>query len=213
MIITRIQQIRNSISQNTKYAVLLAGIGGLLIWFVSIFLFPYHSLNHDEGVYLQQAALLLEGQLNLWPPVPEAFRPWFFVRSGERFYPKYTPVPAIIFATGKFIFGSYRIALGIIAASNLFLIYAIGREIFDTTIGLVAVGLALISPLFVINSAVFLPYAPTAMLNWLFAFTYFRGLQTQKMAMAILAGSAIGLAFFARPFTALLFATPFLLAS
>ncbi|MFB6254263.1 MAG: ArnT family glycosyltransferase [Halobacteriaceae archaeon] len=213
MTITRLQQIRNPISQNTKYAILLAGIGGLVIWLVSIFLFPYHSLNHDEGVYLQQAALVLEGQLNLWPPVPEAFRPWFFVQSGDRFYPKYTPVPAVMFATGKFLFGSYRIALGIIAASNLFLIYAIGREVFDTTIGLVAGGVAVISPLFIINSAVFLPYAPTALLNWVFALTYFRGIRTQTMTMAILAGGAIGLAFFARPFTAFLFAAPFILAS
>ena len=46
--------------------------------------FPHLTTNHDEAVYLQQAAMLLDGRLFLQPPAETAFRPWFFVRSEER---------------------------------------------------------------------------------------------------------------------------------
>ncbi|MFW6435558.1 MAG: hypothetical protein ACOCY1_04185, partial [Halovenus sp.] len=38
----------------------LALVGAAAVWTVATQVFPYHSLNHDEGVYLQQAAMLLE---------------------------------------------------------------------------------------------------------------------------------------------------------
>lgn len=172
-------------------------------------IFPYHSLNHDEGVYLQQAALLLEGQLYLHPPVREAFRPWFFVADGGRLYPKYAPVTAAIFALGKMA-GGYRLALPFIAAVIVALTYALVAEAFDQRTALVAIGLLLASPLFIVHSGLFLPYAPTTAWNLLFAFGYLRADRTGSRWWAAIAGGAIGVAFFARPYTAVLFATPFI---
>jgi hypothetical protein len=83
------------------------------------------------------------------------------------------------------------------------------REAFDHRTGLVA-GVALVcSPLFLVQSALFLPYAPTTMCNLLFAFAYFRAERTGSVGWAALAGAATGFAFFARPYTAVLFAAPF----
>ncbi|MFB6299647.1 MAG: glycosyltransferase family 39 protein [Halobacteriales archaeon] len=178
------------------------------VWLIATEVFPYHSLNHDEAVYLQQAAMLLEGQLNLWPPVEDVFRPWFFIEDGDRLYPKYTPVPAVMFALGQ-LAGGFRLALAGIAAANLVLVVFLVRELFDEETGLLAGVLLLASPLFLIDSAVFLPYAPTTVLNLTFANAYVRGHRTDDRRWAAVAGGAIGLAFFARPFTAVLFALPF----
>ena len=175
---------------------------------VSAWIFPYRSINHDEAVYLQQAAMLLEGKLFLHPPVPEAFRPWFFVRDGARLYPKYAPLPAALFALGE-LAGGYRLSLAAIAAATVGLTYAVVAELFDSHRGLLAAGLLLASPLFLIQSGVFLPYLPTATLNLAFAFAYLRADRTGSPRWAGLAGAAIGLAFFARPYTAVLFAAPF----
>jgi len=187
----------------------VAVVGALAVWLLATRLFPHHSLNHDEGVYLQQAAMLLEGQLSLYPPVEGVFRPWFFVEDGDRLYPKYGPVPAAMFAVGK-LAGGYRLALPVIAAGNLVLVAGVVREIFDRRTALVAAGFLLASPLFLINSSVFLPYAPTTLLNLTFAYCYLRADRVGDRRWAAGAGGAVGLAFFSRPYTAVLFAAPFI---
>ena len=195
----------------TRLATLvLALCGALAVWTVSTGVFPYHSLNHDEAVYLQQAAMLLDGQLNLYPPVEGALRPWFFVEDDGRLYPKYAPVPAAMFALGELLVG-YRLALAGIAAANLALVVGVAREVFDARTGLLAGAFVLASPLFLLDSAVFLPYAPTTLLNLLFAHGYLRADRTGDRRWAAVAGTAVGLAFFARPYTTVLFAVPFVL--
>ncbi|QSW99911.1 glycosyltransferase family 39 protein [Haloterrigena alkaliphila] len=189
--------------------VVVALVGAVIVWLLSTRTFPYHSINHDEGVYLQQAAMLLEGQLFVRPPVEESLRPWFFVEDGGRLYPKYAPVPAVIFALGELV-GSYRLALPGIAAAILALVALVVREVFDRRTGVAAAVAVLCSPLFLIDASLFLPYAPTAMLNLAFAYCYLRADRTDDRRWAGAAGAAIGLAFFARPYTAVLFAAPFL---
>jgi hypothetical protein len=189
-------------------AAVVALSGALAVWVIANTVFPYHSLNHDEAVYLQQAAMLLEGQLTLRPPVEDVFRPWFFIDTGEYLYPKYAPVPAAIFAVG-FAVGVPRLALAGIAAGILALTYGVTTEAFDRRTGLLAAVFVFASPLFLIDTSVFLPYAPTAFLNLAFAYAYLRGDRLESARWAALAGVAVGLAFFARPYTAVLFATPF----
>jgi len=192
-------------------AAALAVGGGLLVLLLSLRLFPFHSLNHDEGVYLQQAAMLLDGQLFLDPPVEGAYRPWFFVREPDgSLYPKYAPVPAAMFAAGKLL-GGYRLALAGIAAGNVALTYALTAAAFDRTRGVLAAAFLLASPLFLVGSSVFLPYAPTTLLNLSFAAAYLHSRRTGSRRAAAAAGLAAGAAFFARPYTAVLFAAPFIL--
>lgn len=189
----------------------LALVAGVSVLVIGHEVFPFLSRNHDEGVYLQQAAMLLDGQLFLTPgseALREAFRPWFFIESPRGLYPKYSPVPAAMFALGK-LAGGYRLALAGVAAANIWLGYLFAAAAFDRRTGLLAAGTFLGAPLFLINSATFLPYAPTTALNLLFAVGYVRSVRRNDRQYAALAGAAIGLAFFARPYTALLFALPF----
>jgi hypothetical protein len=186
----------------------LALVAAAVALLVADGLFPFRSLNHDEGVYLQQAELLLHGRLFLRPPVPEAFRPWFFVEDPRGMYSKYAPVPAAAFALGK-LAGGYPLALAGIAAGLVAGTVALGRELFDARVGVLAGVLLLATPLFVVHSGVFLPYALTTALNVAFAVWYLRGERRSSARDAALAGVAVGLAFFARPYTAVLFALPF----
>ncbi|MFT4923493.1 MAG: hypothetical protein ACI8XM_002720 [Haloarculaceae archaeon] len=191
-----------------RLAGLVAASAGLVVFAVAHEVFPYHTINHDEGVYLQQAAMLLEGQLTLDPPVVASFRPWFFVIDGTSLYPKYSPVPAGMFAVGKLL-GGYRIALALIGTAVVWLTYATVAELFDRKTGVLASVLVFASPLFLVEAAVFLPYVPTLAWNLLFAWAYLRADRTGSLGFAAVAGLAIGTAFFARPYTAVLFATPF----
>jgi 4-amino-4-deoxy-L-arabinose transferase-like glycosyltransferase len=193
-------------------AGLVAVLAGLAVFLVASELFPYHSANHDEGVYLQQAAMLLEGQFQLFPgELAEAVRPWFFVAEESRLYPKYQPLPAGLYAVAMALFGEPRVTLAAVAAGNVALVYTLGGMAFDRRVGLLAaVGFAT-APMTLVTSAVFLPYAPTTLFNLAFAVAYLHADRTGRAASAAVAGGAIGVAFFMRPYTAVLFAAPFLL--
>jgi len=191
-----------------RLAATTAILAGLAVFLIAHEVFPYHSSNHDEAVYLQQASMLLEGQLALDPPVVEPFRPWFFVVDGGQLYPKYTPVTAATFAAGKLL-GGFRIALGLVAAAAVWLTYATVAEAFDRQHGFLAGLLLVCSPIFLVEASVFLPYVPAMVWTLLFAWAYFRGDRTGDPRFGALAGLAIGIGFWARPYTAVLFALPF----
>jgi hypothetical protein len=191
-----------------RCAAVLAAVAGVLAVTLSLEVFPYRSFNHDEGVYLQQAAMLLDGRLVLEPPVDGALRPWFFVEDGGALYPKYAPVPAAMFAVGMAL-GDPVLALGGIAAACVGLTYALVAEAVDARTGLVAAALLVATPLFLVQSSVFLPYLPTLAWLLLFGWASLRADRTGSRRWAALAGLAVGVAFFARPYTAVLFALPF----
>ena len=196
----------------TVAAALVAVATGVLTFLVAATVFEYHSVNHDEGVYLTQAALLLSGQLEIHAgALADAVHPWFFVEDGGRLYPKYTPVPAATYAVSMWLFDEPRVTLAVVAAGNAALVSLLGSLVFDRRVGLAAAVLFAASPLALVTSAVFLPYAPTTFLNLLFAVAYLRSVRDGSLPLAGFAGVAVGLAFFARPYTAVLFAAPFIL--
>ena len=192
-------------------AALVAVAAGVLTFTVAATVFSHHSANHDEGVYLTQAALLLGGQLEFHAgPLADAVHPWFFIQDGGRLYPKYSPVPAAMFAVSMALFGEPRVTLAIIAAGNAVLVYLLGSRTFGRRAGLAAVVLFAASPMAIATSAAFLPYAPTTFLNLIFAVAYLRSVGERSLPAAGVAGIAVGIAFFARPYTAVVFAAPFI---
>jgi hypothetical protein len=205
---------RERVNRPDRRTLAAAGIvaaAGVAVFFIASTVFGHHSNNHDEGVYLTQAAMLLDGQLELYAgDLAGAFRPWFFIEDGGRMYPKYTPVPAAMYAVSMALFGEPRVTLAAVAAGNAALVYLLGAMVADRRVGAVAAALFAASPMALMTSSVFLPYAPTTLLNLLFAVAYLRGIRDGSTVAAGVAGLAIGLAFFARPFTAVLFAIPFI---
>ncbi|MFA1611273.1 DUF7846 domain-containing protein [Halobellus rubicundus] len=195
-------------------AALAVGVG-LLIYYLAVDLFPYHSVNDDEGVYLYQAAMLLEGKLFLRPgDIPwEAVRPWFFVvdgtESGVRMYSKYSPVAPAVFAVGRLL-GDWNLALGLVATGTAAGVYWLAAAAFDRRVGLLAVPALAAAPLFLLTSATFFSYAPATMLNVAFAVAYVKSARSGSPRWGAAAGVATGLAFFCRPYTAVLFALPFI---
>ncbi|WP_345779802.1 glycosyltransferase family 39 protein [Halosolutus halophilus] len=204
-------RVRDGADRDPLYALCIAVLAGLAVFALATELFPYHSSNDDEAVYLLQAAMLLEGQLELHAgDLAGAFRPWFFVEDGGRLYPKYSPVPAAMYAVSMAFFDEPRVTLAAVAAGNAALTYVLGSMVFDRRVGAVAAAVFAASPMALLTSSVFLPYAPTTLLNLVFAVAYLRGDRDGRLRDAVLAGVAIGLAFFARPYTAVLFAAPFI---
>jgi len=209
--VSRLRRRLSALDREEWLAVGVATLSGAVVFFVALVVFPYHSANHDEGVYLLQAAMLLEGQLELQAgALADAFRPWFFIEDGGRLYSKYTPVPAAMYAVSMALFGEPRVTLAVVAAGSTGLVYWLGAMTVDRRVGVVAAALFATAPMTLFTSSVFLPYAPTTFLNLGFAVAYLHGVRTGSTRAAAAAGIAIGLAFFARPYTAVLFAAPFI---
>ena len=208
---TRLRQRLARADRVTLAAALISVAAGVLTFAIAATVFSHHSANHDEGVYLTQAALLLGGQVEFHAgPLADAFHPWFFVEDGGRLYPKYNPVPAATFAVSMWLFGEPRVTLAAIAAGNAALVYLLGSLTFGRRAGLAAAALFAASPMAIATSSAFLPYAPTTFFNLIFAVAYLRGVRDRSIRAAGVAGVAIGIAFFARPYTAVLFAAPFI---
>jgi hypothetical protein len=187
----------------------IAAVAAAFVAFVSSRVFPYHSSNHDEGVYLQHAEMLLDGRLRMpTGELTEALRPWFFVADGGTVYPKYTPVTGAVFALGEAVY-SFRLALVVVAFVNVVLVYAVASEVYDRRVGVLASAAVVLSPLFVVQSSLFLSYAPTTAFNLGFALAYLRAWKRRSVRYAAAAGVCAGIAFFSRQYTAVLFAAPF----
>lgn len=101
--------------------------------------------------------------------------------DGTRLYPKYQPVVPALFAVGLVV-GVPRLVLAAAGAGVVGLVGLLTREAYDAQTALVASILVVASPLYLLSTSVSLPYAPTTLLN-------------------------LG---FARPYTAVLFALPFI---
>ena len=193
------------------------GLGGLataaFVWAIagSLSLFPLLTQNADEGAYLAQSAALRAGQV-----VPDAPRHTPMrscrgspcCRDGHYVY-KYSPVYPAFLAVGHWLFGSERGALGILAAGLVLLVVLFARELGLSRRAALLAGTAfLLAPVFLIQSAAFLPYVGNLAVLLAFAVMLLRGARTRTPWMVMAAGCALGIAFWLRPFDAILFGVP-----
>jgi hypothetical protein len=190
---------------------ILCGVAGLAAATASMLLFPHLSSNADESVYLLQADALRSGYLV--PPAHEpagAFQPWLTAVSGDRYVPKQTPVHASIIAFVTATGLPRRAALVLLAAGAVAAVYGLAREVLGSRAeALVAASLFAGSPLFVMQSATYLPYVSSLILLTLFAGSLLRALRNQRRVGFVVAGFLFSLAVFARPYDAVLFSVPF----
>jgi hypothetical protein len=210
----RVDRVRDRLPFALALAAVAVAAGGAVL-LVAVDVFPYHSVNDDEAVYLTAAAMLLEGRLFLTPsPLPvDAVRPWFFVETAPgRLTPKYTPPTAAVFAVGLAV-DRPRLVLGAVGAGVVALVGVLARDAYDRSTGVGAAIAIASAPLYLFTSATFLSYAPTTLANLAFAVAYVRSYRAdgrrRRLAWGVVAGVATGWAFFARPYTAVLFASPF----
>ncbi len=182
--------------------------------------FAFERLPHleDEVAYLFQAKTLALGRLTV--PSPEhadAFwLPFVLDYQGRRFG-KYSPGWPAILALGELVSAPWLVNPALTAVV-LYLVYRLGRVLYDERTGLLAAALGLTSPLLLVLSGSYLSHL--ASLALLLAFTlWFVQLQVEEGGCAARwysaagAGAALGIAFLTRPLTAIGYAAPFALCA
>jgi 4-amino-4-deoxy-L-arabinose transferase-like glycosyltransferase len=204
-------------------ALLLAVAGFLASALVTQRVFEGIPHIEDEIAYVWQAKALAEGHFKFSSPeYPKSLLVPFIVDyQGERFG-KYPPGwPALL---------SLAIQLGIrswinplLAGLGVWLTYLLGKRAFNQLVGLLAAGLTVTSPFFLMNSGTLLSHpfglvlSATFTLGWLEAFwgdakknSAEKPANTRKQwGFTLLSAITLGIMILTRPMTALAVALPF----
>jgi hypothetical protein len=204
-------------------ALLLAFAGFLASAFVTQHIFEGIPHIEDEIAYVWQAKALDEGHLTIASPPDESnfLVPFVVDYKGVRFG-KYPPGwPAVL---------ALAIRLGIrawinplLAAIGVWLTYLLGKRIFSEFVGLLAAGLTVVSPFFLMNSGSLLSHPLGLVLSSLFALGWLASFCENKAEQlpdtssqakkqwwsSVLAGLSLGALILTRPFTALGISLPF----
>jgi hypothetical protein len=177
----------------------------------------------DEVAYVWQAKALADGQLKIQSPShPKSLLVPFIVDyQGERFS-KYPPGWPAVLAVG--------IQLGLrawvnpfLAGLGVWLTYLLGKRHFSQIVGLLAAGLTVTSPFFLMNSGSLLSHPFGLVLSAVFVLTWLDAFWASKVAeqgkssltsrkhwgFTILSAVALGILILTRPMTALAVALPF----
>jgi hypothetical protein len=193
--------------------VLVAGLASIAFGAaiaLSAWVFPLYSLNHDEPMYVYEARVIEQGHLTLPARDAQFFRPWAAGVRGDRIVLKYSPPWPAVIAASELLFGTARIALGVVAAAGVVSVFLLADEVLRRRrAAIIAAVLAACSPLFLMLSGTYLPYVFEFVLAALFGWLLLSGARLGSRNRLVLAGVVIGVAFFARPWDALLTAVPF----
>ena len=166
----------------------------------------------DETANLFQARIFSLGYVTIPAYEPNmAFYIPFTLRVNGYMFSKYPPGYALLLAVGV-LAGQPWIVNALAAALGILGVWMLGRELFDNSTGLLAAGLGVLSPMFIMLSGTLLSHTSSlALLAW-FAWAFVRARRSEQphsRRYALLAGSLLGLAAAARPLTAAAVGLPF----
>jgi|GEM_PF-522212 len=209
-----LEKIKNAdIFKSSKYLYLLSLLtllSFIIIFLTTIFVLGKTPVTDDENAYLAQAKILLGGHfLAPPPPVEKNFTNTFIITSGGMLTGKYTLGHPALLAAGKMLVGTFYAIPIILDLLTIWLIYLIGKEIYDSKTGILAAFFLSISPFFLLNASTLLSHAPTLFFLALFTLTFLKGIKRRGAGWGLLTGLSIGAAFNIRQMSALGFALPF----
>ncbi len=196
-----------------KIALALSILAIVITALISINIFEGIPHLEDEYAYLWQARVIAQGELTVpSPPEHKSFLVPFVVDyHGERFgkYPIGWPV---VLSFGERVNLRWLVN-PLLAGFSVWLTYRLGSKLLGTTIGLLAAGLTITSPFFLMNSGVLLSHPWGLALALGLAISWLDVTSSQSTIPGWLptttAGLALGTLVLSRPFTALGVAIPF----
>jgi len=200
-------------SRSDRIAVLISLLAILAGYLVNERIFENLAHIEDEIAYIWQARAIAGGQLTLpTPPEPKSFLVPFVVdHNGERFgkYPLGWPV---LLSIGEKL-GVRSLVNPLLAGLGVWLTYLLGKRIFSEIVGLLAAGLTLTSPFFLMNSGSLLSHPLGLVLSAAFALSWMDAFYSDRSPPGWLpmltAACSLGLLALTRPLTAAAIAIPF----
>jgi hypothetical protein len=205
-----------------RIGLILSLIGVLVTYIVTMRVFEAMPHIEDEIAYVWQADAAARGRLTVpTPPEPHSFLVPFVVDYDGQRFGKYPPGWPALLAIGVRL-GLRDWVNPLLAGLGVWLTYRLGKRAFSEPVGLLASGLTLTSPFFMMNSGSLLSHpfglvlSAAFALAWLDAFGLFERPQSAPRSYSpwlpsVVAGLCLGLLALSRPLTAVGLALPFAL--
>ncbi len=210
-------------SRTDRFAILLSLLGVLAAYLVTDRVFEGLAHLEDEMAYVWQAQALAGGAFKLpSPPEPKSFLVPFVVDYDGYRFGKYPPGWPAVLATGELL-DLRNWVNPLLAGLAIWLTYRLGRRVLNPRLGLLAAGLTLVSPFFLINSGSLLSHPLGLVLSSGFALTWLaatsptepysegsgRSASVPGWLWAAIAGLCLGWLALTRPLTAVGVGLPF----
>jgi len=196
-----------------KYWVLAAL--GLLAVLVSVavhhWIYTAYSWNRDESVYVWQSRALQAGRiLPTDGGAPTFFWPWLSGHGPGYFFSQYTLGWPLVLVAANVVLGTAAVAIAFGSLLAVVGTYAFARVVTrDHVLALVAAGVMTLSPIFLVQSGVYLGYLFTLGLGLLFGAALVSGLERGRRGRLVVAGLLLGWILMTRPFDAVVWGAAF----
>ncbi|MDZ7843196.1 MAG: glycosyltransferase family 39 protein [Anaerolineales bacterium] len=201
-------------SRTDGIAVLLCLVAVIAAGFVAQDVFENMAHLEDEFAYVWQAQVIARGDLTIPSPEhPQSFLvPFVIDYQGQRFGKYPLGWPAVL---------SLGVSLGVrswvnplLAGLAIWLIYRLGQAVFNRSVGLLAAGLSLTSPFFLINAGSLLSHLWSLVLSTIFILSWLEGISEKGKTehpwlAAAVSGLSLGLLGLTRPLTMVAVGIPF----
>jgi hypothetical protein len=202
-------------SRADRIAILLSLIAVLVCYWIGVGVFESMAHLEDEYAYLWQAQAITRGQLTLpTPPDQHSFLIPFVVDYNGHRFGKYPPGWPVVLAFGE-AFGLRSLVNALLAGFGIWLTYRLGKKTFGETVGLLAAGLTLVSPFFLMNSGSLLSHPLGLVLSAAFAMAWLDAFWNPAFPRpwlpALTAAFCLGVLALTRPMSAVAVALPFAL--
>jgi len=205
-------------SRSDRVALVLSLVAVVVAYLVADRVFERMAHLEDEVAYVWQAQAIAGGHLTLPSPTySKSFLVPFVVDyNGQRFGKYPLGWPATL-AMGE-VLGARAWVNSLLAGLGVWLTYRLGKRLFSETVGLLAAGLTLTSPFFMMNSGSLLSHPFGLVLSLAFALAWLDAWGEPDALPAsgwkswlpvFTAGACLGLLAFTRPLTAVGMALPF----
>ena len=205
-----------------RLALLLSLLAILVSYLVADRVFERMLHIEDEAAYIWQAGVFANGQLTIpTPPHPKSYLVPFVVDFDGQRFGKYPPGwPVLLAVAVKLGLRSWLNPL--LAGLGVWLTYWLGKRFFSAAVGLLAAGLTVTSPFFLMNSGSLLSHPLGLVLSAVFALSWLElfappgtagarlvGAQYTVPLWVLAAGGSLGMLVLTRPFSAVAVAIPF----
>ena len=171
-----------ALSRADRIALILSLIAVAASYWVAVRIFEGMAHIEDEVAYVWQAQAIAGGHLTLPSPSHEKsfLVPFVVDHNGQRFgkYPLGWPV---MLAVGELL-GVRPLVNALLAGFAVWLTYHLGKRIFGETVGLLAAGLTLTSPFFLMNSGSLLSHPFGLFLSAAFALSWLDAWDKEHLA-------------------------------
>ncbi len=196
-----------------RIALLFSLLAVLAAYIVADRIFERMAHIEDEMAYVWQSQAISRGYLTLpSPPLPKSFLVPFVVDYNGLRFGKYPIGWPVVLAAGERLGVPYLVN-PLLAGLGVWLTYQLGKRLFGGTVALLAAGLTLVSPFFLLNSGSLLTHPLGLVLTIIFALGWLDAFNTpgitRRWLPALAAGGALGLLALTRPLTAVAVALPF----